>query len=799
MRVVALSSLIAAITPAILLGQGQAPQRTVVFDSIAVEGVQRLTRETVISRAGIPLNTPVNFRDVQHAIELLYATGQVSDIQMFQTRSGGKNILLIELTERPMLARWSVTGTKALSERKVRGRVKLLEGRPYAPEIAAASRAAIDSLYKKNGYYSAQVALRTIERDDGSVAVVYDINEGQRVTLSQIVIDKNNEFSDGKIASHMTSGTEGFWFWKKGEYSEDKVDADIRTHLPEFYGGQGYVDFHVESDTLVVDRNTGKGALYLTVAEGVKYEVGSFEVRGNHHFSTEQLEQLYPFRNTKASAFSAQAIAPSHRQFDKQKWDKATDLVSQFYNNSGYIYARVTPSVIRRDTPDGHHVVDLKWDIVEGAPAIVNRVIIRGNNVTHEDVIRRAIVVVPGDLFRQDALIQSYQNLSNLGFFEQPLAAPTTTQANDQGDLDVIFTVSEKHTGNVNFGASVGQGVGVGGFIGLDEPNLLGRGKHIQFQWQFGKNVSDFNVTYTDPSLRGGLISTTLSAHRSRLRFTVADLGRINSRGVSVQFGFPILGSRNTRLQTSYSIEQSEFNSPTSSLTSRFACSNCVLSTVGVSVVRDTRIGLPFPIAGTMHQVRLTQNGGPIGGSGNFRRLTVEGRWYAPLGRIGGTGQLGSEGIQLVLGLKSQSGFVWGEIGPHFRQLFSMGGTQFGIPLRGYEEFSITPLGFDAGASSFRANTVNAFGASYFQSTAEFGMRFSGQLYLNAFMDAGNVWARPSQFNPTRLFRGAGIGISLMSPIGPIGLDYAYGFDRRDLLGNRDPAWKLHFKLGNFF
>ena len=128
-----------------------------------------------------------------------------------------------------------------------------------------------------------------------------------------------------------------------------------------------------------------------------------------------------------------------------------------------------------------------------------------------------------------------------------------------------------------------------------------------------------------------------------------------------------------------------------------------------------------------------------------------------------------------------------------------MGGTQFGIQLRGYDEFSVTPLGFDATASGLQVNTVDAFGATYMALTPEVGMRLSQALYLNAFMDAGNVWAKPSQFNPTRLFRGAGFGVNLLSPLGPIGLDYAYGFDRINRLGFPDPGWKLHFKIGNFF
>ena len=80
---------------------------------------------------------------------------------------------------------------------------------------------------------------------------------------------------------------------------------------------------------------------------------------------------------------------------------------------------------------------------------------------------------------------------------------------------------------------------------------------------------------------------------------------------------------------------------------------------------------------------------------------------------------------------------------------------------------------------------------------------------MNAFYDAGNIWRRPQEFDPSRLFRGAGIGVSVISPLGPLGLDYAYGFDRREsILGANGqptgqtrsaPKWQLHFKLGQLF
>jgi outer membrane protein insertion porin family len=155
--------------------------------------------------------------------------------------------------------------------------------------------------------------------------------------------------------------------------------------------------------------------------------------------------------------------------------------------------------------------------------------------------------------------------------------------------------------------------------------------------------------------------------------------------------------------------------------------------------------------------------------------------------------------MKLIMGLGAQAGFIWGDPGPHFRQLFSMGGTQFGIPLRGYDEFSVTPSGFDPSASGSNASSVDAFARSYFWASGEIGLRLSQSIYTNVFVDAGNVWSRSGQFNPTRLFRGAGVGLAMITPLGPIGLDYAYGFDRVDLGGRAAPKWKFHFRLGNFF
>ena len=207
---------------------------------------------------------------------------------------------------------------------------------------------------------------------------------------------------------------------------------------------------------------------------------------------------------------------------------------------------------------------------------------------------------------------------------------------------------------------------------------------------------------------------------------------------------------------------------------------------------------MPFASGGGKQELVAQFNGGPLGGTANFQRYTTELRSYALLGTVGGT-KPGAQPIKFVLGLTTKAGVLFGSSGPFFaQQQFTLGGTQFGETLRGYDEFSITPNGYTPGTSNFRAE-VESFGSAFFTGTAELGVRINQMFYPSIFFDAGNVWRRPRDFNPTRLFRGAGFGISTITPLGPLGLDWAYGFDRTDFEGRPAPKWQLHFKLGQLF
>lgn len=776
-------------------------------DSIAVTGNRRVPASTILSDAGLQARTALNYPTLQRAIRGVFQGGQFDDVQLSCVLSSDatRATLLIKVVERPLLADVDVSGPSEVSLRTVKDKVDLLIGRAVDPAAVAAVITRIDSVYQANGFYLAQVKPETTTVGE-KIKLVFRVDEGRRLAISGVQVIGTRQVAASAVVKSMKTRPEGFWWWRKGAFDEDKYAGDLGERIPTLYAKQGFVDFQFLKDTLLVDRARGKGLVELTVNEGSRYNVGAFAVDGNKHFSTEDVQRYFPFTSGKPT-LPQRVVGLVRRKpaasnlFDRTQWDDATQKVRTLYSNEGYIYAQVRsvaePAPLG---PDSTPRVNLRWEITENQPAIINRVEILGNDYTNEACIRDQLFIVPGDVFNQDRLIRSYQSIANLGFFETPLPPPDTKPANDAGDVDVIFRVKEKRTGNINFGASMGQGTGVGGFIGLEQPNLWGNCKRGSLQWQFGRYINDFNLSYTDPAIKRSRVSGTLSAYNSQARYRIADLGRSIRTGASLQVGFPMPNSRFTRLFVTYGAEAVKFGSDglLGTVTTGTTCTRCFRSNVGLSLQRDTRVDMPFATQGSLQSIRADFNGGLLGGSSSFQRYYTEMRSYALLGSIGGK-KPGSQPLKFLVGLSGKAGAVFGDPGAFFySQSFSLGGVQFGESLRGYPEFSITPSGFSGSTGTYNAQR-GSFGNSFFTSTAEVGLRVSQQLYLNVFYDAGNIWTHPREFDPSRLYRGAGVGASVVTPLGPLGLDWAYGFDRTDLFGRPDPKFQLHFRLGQFF
>jgi outer membrane protein insertion porin family len=466
--------------------------------------------------------------------------------------------------------------------------------------------------------------------------------------------------------------------------------------------------------------------------------------------------------------------------------------VEERYRNEGYLYIRVNPVVNVNESVDGAPpTVDASWQIVEGTPAIINRVSIAGNEYTYEWVIRNQLFVLPGDVYSQDRLLQSYQNISALGFFETPLPFPDITPL-DNGDVDVTFNVVERQTGSINFGTSVGGGVGVSGFIGYDQPNLFGQAKSGSLRWDFGRYLNSFELSFTDPALFQSRTSGTISLFNSRDRFFQFSSGRRRRIGGNVRFGFPWLGSQRTRVFVGYGLSRTKYELfDNVDDTSLFGRPPGVQSQLSLGVTRSTLNHPLFPTLGSRQNLTIEQNGGFLLGDGDFTRLLGDGSFWVPVGQIGGDGNP-SGGIRFALGLTLRAGAVFGDAGAFPFDRFWMGGVQFGQQLRGYDETTITPLGLYPRRSN-EISDIDRLGDAFFSLTAEYAIRLSDQLGLGLFYDAGAVWRDPSEFNPQNLFRGAGLGMQIVTPFGPLGLDYAYGFDKAV------PGWKLHFRMGPGF
>jgi len=792
---------------AALHAQEAAPGACSTPESIIVAGNSRVDSAATRSTAGLTTGSQLNVHDIQSAIKALYATGQFDDVQVnCRVAPGtGKATLVIQVRERPILTAYKVIGADRVSPKDVKEKLAFPTGGPVDPGKIAKAIASTDSLYESKGYYLAHIKADSTTKD-GKLSITFNVDEGRRLAISGIRINGNSKISDADIVGAMDTKPEGFLFTRNGELDDAKYAQDLTEHIPQLYASRGFIDFRILKDTLIVDRANGKGLLDITVSEGPRYTVGNFEVLGNRRFSTDQISSLfYPFGKNRQATLTQKATGLIRRSyvnppntFDAAKWDDAQQKLIEAYNDEGYIYANIRPVTERVPSTDSVRKVNLRWEIDEKSPAIVNRIEIVGNDYTHESCIREQIVLAPGQVFNRNYLIRSYQNIGNLNFFETPMAAPDTRPSGEQGDVDIVFTVKEKRTGNVNFGASMGQGTGLGGFIGLDQPNLLGRCKRAQVQWQFGRYINDFNATYSDPNIKQSRISGSLTAYHSRSRYNIADLGGIIRTGGQIQLGFPVPQSLYTRLFVSYGGEKVKYTSDGFLSTVANACKNCFRSTLGFTATHDTRTGLPFPADGGMQTFNAQFNGGPLGGTAQFQRYTTELRSFAPVGRIGGS-LLGSEPMTFIVGLSTRAGAVFGDPGPFFStQAFALGGTQYGEQLRGYDEFSITPNGFDPGGDQNTASR-GSFGNAFFVGTAELGLRINQSLYLNTFFEGGNVWNKPREFDPTRLFRSVGFGVATLSPLGPLGVDVGYGFDKVDLTGRPAPGWKLHFKLGQFF
>lgn len=797
-----LVALVAMSTARVTTLWAQEEQLSVTIDSIVVRGQSRYSAEGIRRITQLRVGETVNGPDIQDAIQRLYATGEFASIRVSVTPYTPA-VFFIDIEERPLIGRYEFQGLKHADSGTISDSVGLVSGAALDPSKVVQARAMLLKMLGQEGFPQASVDTALAPDPSGldQLELTFNVHEGPRLALARVEFSGNQNFTDSEIRGSMSTAEEGFLWFKPGELRRDEYRADLTDHIPAFYGEHGYIDLEVIGDTVVVDTLTGKGRIEIRLREGPQYLVRSFNIEGNRRFPTSQLGEYYP--PVRSGDLAPERLEEGrYPPFDETAFRKASADIADLYRDAGYLQVQVIPDVVRNppDSAGANPTVDVNLQVVERNPSYIRTVTIAGNDYTHDRVIRKILLTLPGDIYSQQRLIQSVRNIQSLGFFET-LPPDEAIQINprEDGDIDLVYRVKEKQTGNVNFGLSAAAYTGLAGFIGYDQPNLFGQAKIGHFRWLFGARTQDIEISYTDPELLGSRYSVTVGLQSSRDRFQTFDLGTRRKTGGFLEVGIPLFPFqvRSTRLYVGYSLfrdEVSDLDALGLGPSRQDLITQGTRSTISLRLLRDTRVGGLFPTGGNRNQLSYRKTGGFLGGDGDYNRWDFDSEWFQRVGQLGGGP--GSVPIEIVAGLNFKGGLVVGD-NPFFVERFYVGGTQVGERVRGYEEATITPQGHIP--RNAPVNSLARVGESYFATSASLGIKLTDNIFASSFVDAGNLWSTASEFNPTDLLVGAGVGVSLLTPFGPVGIDYAYGFDRRDVVGRPDPGWQLHFRFGQLF
>ncbi len=382
----------------------------------------------------------------------------------------------------------------------------------------------------------------------------------------------------------------------------------------------------------------------------------------------------------------------------------------------------------------------------------------------------------PGDVFKRSKFFDSQQRIYNLQIFED--VTPKFESVGDEGDIDITINVKEKQSGILNMGFGYSNVQKLTGFLQVSEKNFLGRSLEWNASVEFGKLTKNFYISIFDPwflDTQTGLGFSLFDTERDWFGY------RVHNQGTSIRVGRPFFNLDYSKYYLEYRLEKVNYSDFSRELDPKdpFDPRNQakkypkITSNFSLTFLRDSRDNYLFPSSGSETKIITSLVGGPLGGSEDigYYSIIADAKWYIKFIykltfytnlRIGFVNNLGKDKT----------------IDP--RDLFRLGGS-FTNSIRGYPDFSITPEGSVFGG---RSMFITSFG---------FLFPIIEQIGGNIFFDAGNTWANPYELNVFNLKRGLGFGIMLQTPMGPLGFDYAYGFDKQP------PGWEPHFRFGGYF
>lgn len=715
-----------------------------VIRSIDVEytGPASISKQRILAQMRTKVGQLYSNEIVQEDIKALYGTGYIRNVRIFAQPQGDGVKVIVAVQTNAVLREIEINGAERVKPKRLRKEMKVKLNQAVNEQALQEARQKIIEVYQGKGYNDVSVEFRVepIDEKRGTARVVFTVTEGVRGAISQIRFEGNAHVSQKALRKEMkTRGRTLVYFLDKtGRLDEVQLEQDL-DKIREYYQNHGFID--VEIKEVRKDR-TPKGPMIITVviAEGPQYHVRKLTISGYEH-STEARVRAF-LKLKEGSVYSP-----------KQLRDDAK-AVADAYGSGGYVDLVITPE----GTPAGPALIDVHYTIEEGARSFTNRVNIEGNTRTKDKVIRREVLVAPGDVFNTVRVDTTKKRLENLGYFAKVETYPEDTDIPGRKDLTIL--VQEKRTGSLSFGggfSTIDKLVGFaeltqGNFDLFNWPSFTGGGQKFRLRLQYGTQRKDFILAVTEPYFLDRRLSLGGQVFYNEANYLSAQYDQRNY-GISFEFRKPINAYMYGTL--GYILQDIDiFNvDPSASEFIQSQKGSSVESKVVSSLVFDSRDSAILSRRGQRVTFSPMIAGGFLGGDTQIYAFDLEGSQYFHLPK---------DTILLINGeISTVSQWGSGDQVPIYERLFLGGSNNLrGFPFRevGPQDENGEPVG----------------GQSMARATFEWTFPIIEKARGAVFYDMGFVNSSAWSFGFNHMASDIGIGLRLDLPIGPLRLDYGY-------------------------
>ncbi len=485
-----------------------------ILGGLEVTGIKSYNEQTVVTYTGLRVGQPITLpgEEISKILKKLWDLELFSDVNFYITGFKGEEVFLeLNIQEVPTLSEIKVTGIKTKKAESILTDTDLKRGKKLTESFLTNTKNFIVNKYKKQGYLNTKVNLVTAldTAQTNSLKLLVNIDRGDKIKVKNITFNGNEQLKGKKLRKAMRNTKKKFIprFWKKSKF----IDADYREDLANIidkYKERGYRDARITSDT-VVKNNKGKTIdINISIEEGNKYYFGDIDFVGNTAYSDQFLSTLLGIQegDTYNGVLFGKRIADNTRP-DGQD-------ITNLYQNNGYLFSRINSVEVSavNDT------IDFEVRIIEGKPATINHVSVKGNDKTNDHVIYRSIRVRPGQLYSKDNVIRTIRELGQLGFFDPEAITPDIQNPQPEaGTVDIEYTVAEKGSSQIELQGGFGGG-GFIGTLGLSFSNFsiknifkkeaykpvpTGDGQRLSLRLQASRTFQTYSFSFTEPWLGG--------------------------------------------------------------------------------------------------------------------------------------------------------------------------------------------------------------------------------------------------------------------------------------------------------